>query len=776
MNFAGQSVPHESARGHVTGEALYTDDLAGRFPQLLHAWPVMAPHAHALLTSLDVTPAMEEPGVHTTLTDADVPGENDSGTNRHDEPLFPVEVMYYQQPVAWVLGETLEAARRGADRVRATYQSLPALLNVSDSIAAESFHAGPLRLYRGDPEGGLRRSPHRLDGNIEIGGQEHFYLETMASIAWLDAAGGVSVYSSTQHPSETQEIVARALGLPRHQVTVECLRMGGAFGGKEVQANPWAALAALGAWKTQRPVRVRLPRALDMALTGKRHPFLARYSAGFDEDGRLLALDASLYSDGGWSLDLSEPVLWRAMFHIDNAYCLHNVSVTGFVCRTHKTSQTAFRGFGGPQGMLVIEDILDRIARRLSLPAEVVRERNFYREGDTTHYGQPVKDAARIPAIWHTLLQTSDFAARRAHIATFNDTHPHRKRGIAITPVKFGISFTATFFNQAGALVLVYRDGSVQVNHGGTEMGQGLHTKIRQIAADSLGLPLEAVRIMSTRTDKVPNTSATAASASTDMNGAAVADACRQLKKRLAPVAGAMLGCAPEAVTFADGAASVSGDQVQTIPFAKVVEAAHRQRIPLFAQGYYATPGIHFDQKTGRGQPFRYFAYGAAVTEVEVDGFTGEHRVLRTDILQDVGDSVSPLIDRGQVEGGFVQGLGWLTLEELLWDAQGRVATAGASTYKLPSWSELPDVFNVAFLKRATEPGVIFGSKAVGEPPLMLALSAREAIRDAISAFGPGGVIELDSPLTPERIFWAVEKQRVALNVMVPPAAGAIRA
>ncbi|HWC96613.1 MAG TPA: xanthine dehydrogenase molybdopterin binding subunit [Candidatus Sulfopaludibacter sp.] len=776
MKFAGQAVPHESARGHVTGEALYTDDLAGRFPRLLHAWPVMAPHAHALLTSLDAAAAMEEPGVQATLTAADVQGENDSGANRRDEPLFPTEVMYHQQPVAWVLADTVEAARRGAARVVATYEPLPALITIPDAISAESFHAGPLRLHRGEPARELTLSPHRLEGSLEIGGQEHFYLETMASIAWLDEAGGVAVHSSTQHPSETQEIVARVLGLPRHLVTVECLRMGGAFGGKEVQANPWAAVAALGAWKTRRPVRVRLPRVLDMALTGKRHPFLARYSAGFDDDGKLLALELALYSDGGWSLDLSEPVLWRAMFHIDNAYCLDAVNVTGFVCKTHKTSQTAFRGFGGPQGMLVIEDILDRIARRLSLRPEVVRERNFYREGDTTHYGQTVKDAARIGVLWRRLMESSGFDGRRKAAAEFNDAHPHRKRGLAITPVKFGISFTAAFFNQAGALVLIYRDGSVQVNHGGTEMGQGLHTKIRQIAADSLGLPLDAVRMMSTRTDKVPNTSPTAASASTDMNGAAVADACGQLMARLAPIAGAMLGCPPEAVSFADGAASVRGDQVQRVAFAQVVEAAYRQRIPLFAQGYYRTPGIHFDQKTGRGEPFHYLAYGAAVTEVEVDGFTGEHRLVRTDILQDVGDSISPLIDRGQVEGGFVQGLGWLTLEELLWDAQGRVATAGASTYKLPSWSELPEVFEVAFLERATEPGVILGSKAIGEPPLMLAISAREAIREAIAAFGPGGVIALDSPLTPERIFWTVEKQRTALNVMATRSAGADRA
>jgi xanthine dehydrogenase large subunit len=759
---AGQPHPHESAQGHVSGEALYTDDLIARFPGILHAWPVLAPHAHALVVTLDAAPALEEPGVVATLTASGAPGEADSGAARHDEPLFPTEVMHHHQPVAWVLGETLEAAQRGAARVEVAYQPLPPILTIADAIAANSYHAGPLHLQRGDAADAIAKSPHRIQGELAIGGQEHFYLETQCAIAWLDESGGVAVHSSTQHPSETQEIVARVLGVPRHRVTVECLRMGGAFGGKEVQANPYAAIAALGAWKTHRPVRVRLPRILDIALTGKRHPFLARFSAGFDGEGLLDGVILSLFSDGGWSLDLSEPVMWRALFHTDNAYYLPAVDATGFVCRTHKTSQTAFRGFGGPQGMLVIEEILDRIARTLGIPPEVVRERNFYREGHTTHYGQPVKDASRIARIWEQLLETSRFAERRAEIERFNSAHPHTKRGMAITPVKFGISFTATFFNQGGALVLIYRDGSVQVNHGGTEMGQGLQTKIRQIAADSLGQPLEAVRIMPTRTDKVPNTSASAASASTDLNGAAVADACAQLRERLAPIAGAMLGCPPEAVRFRDGGVSVEGEQILSFPLEQVAEAAYRQRLPLFAQGYYRTPEIHFDQKTGHGAPFHYFAYGAAVTEVEVDGFTGAHRVLRTDILEDVGDSVSPLIDRGQVEGGFVQGLGWLTLEELLWDDQGRVATAGASTYKLPSWAELPERFEVAFLERATEPGVIFGSKAVGEPPLMLAFSAREAIRDAIAGFGPGGVVTLDSPATPERIFWAVGRARAA--------------
>ncbi len=740
MTNAGRPVPHESAHGHVTGGALYTDDLVGRYSGLLHAWPVLAPHAHARLVSLDVAPALEQPGVVTTLTAADVPGKGDSGPSRHDEPLFPRDIMFHRQPVAGVLADTVDAARRGASRVVASYEPLPAILGVEEAIAAGSFLTDPLRLSRGDVSV-IEKSALRIDGELVIGGQEHFYLETQSSIAWLDESGGVAVHASTQHPAETQEIVARVLGLARHQVAVECLRMGGAFGGKEVQANAWAAVAALGAWKARRPVRVRLTRELDMALTGKRHPYLARYSAGFSTDGRIEGLRLALYSDGGWSLDLSEAIMWRSLFHCDNAYYLPAVEVTGRVCRTHKTSQTAFRGFGGPQAMIVIEDILSQAAQRLSIPGEVIRARNFYRDGDTTHYGQAVEHADRLAVIWKQLKDTSRFDARRAEVAAFNARHDDVKRGLAMTPVKFGISFTATFYNQAGALVLIYRDGTVQVNHGGTEMGQGLCTKIQQLAADALGVGLDRVRVMSTRTDKVPNTSATAASAGTDMNGAAVVDACAQLKATLTKVAG-----------------SVPGGLAMS--FAELCEAAYTARVPLFAQGYYRTPDIHFDKATGRGKPFHYFAYGAAVSEVEVDRFTGAYRLLRTDILEDVGDSISPVVDRGQIEGGFVQGVGWLTLEELLWDDQGRLATGGASTYKLPSWSEMPEVFEVNFLEGATQPSVVFGSKAVGEPPLMLAISVREAMRDAVAAFGNQDVVTFPSPATPEQVFFAVRRVR----------------
>ncbi len=762
---ARHAVAHESASAHVTGDALYVDDMLRRFPHLLHAWPVLSPHAHAQLTALDAAPALEEPGVVTTLTGADVRGEGNTGSNRHDEPLFPDEVMFAQQPVAWVLGATLDAARRGAACVRARYHPLPAVLTIEQAIQADSYLTGPLRIASGDAAL-LSARALRVEGDVTIGGQEHFYLETQAAIAWLDDSGGIVVHASTQHPAETQEIVARVLGWPRHRVIVECLRIGGAFGGKEVQANAWAAVAALAACKTGRPVRVRLPRALDMALTGKRHPYLARYAAGFSADGRIEALRLALYSDGGWSLDLSEPIMWRSLFHCDNAYRLPALSAVGRVCRTHKTSQTAFRGFGGPQAMLVIEEVMSRAAQRLGLSGEAIRERNFYRPGDETHYGQPVDGAERMPVIWTQLKETSDWTRRRAGVAAFNAGNAHVKRGLAITPVKFGISFTATFFNQGGALVLVYRDGSVQVNHGGTEMGQGLCTKMQQVAVGALGVTADRVRLMPTRTDKVPNTSATAASAGTDLNGAAVLDACSQIGTRLRPVAAALLQCDAAVVRFDGNRAAGAG---RTVDFAAVCDAAYRQRIPLFAHGFYRTPDIHFDAAAGRGRPFHYFVYGAAVSEVEIDGFTGASRLLRTDILEDVGESIAPIVDRGQIEGGFIQGVGWLTIEELLWDAEGRVASAGASTYKLPSWSEVPDVFNVDFLARAAQPDVVLGSKAVGEPPLMLALSVREAIRDAVSAFGCGtDDVTLQSPATPEQIFFAVRRVRTSQTAAPP--------
>ena len=757
-----RGVPHESAGAHVTGTALYTDDLGGRLANVLYAWPVVSPHAHARLTRLDPAPALGVPGVFKVLTAADVPGVNDTGPVIQDEPLLPrvgEEVSYHAQPVAWVLAEDEEAARLGAARVVAEYRELPAILSIEQAIERGSFHTETGTLERGDPDGALASAPHLIEGELYLGGQEHFYLETQASLAVPGEDGGVFVHAGTQHPSETQAIVAQVCALPRHAVTVQCLRMGGGFGGKESQANPLAAVAALGAVLTGRPVRARLTRALDFALTGKRHPFLGRYRAGFDASGQLLGLTLDLFSDGGWSLDLSDAIAWRAMFHADNAYLLPHARVTVRVCQTHKTSQTAFRGFGGPQGMLMIEEVMDRAARTLGLPPERVRGRNFYREGDSTHYGQQVKDAGRIARIWNELLSSSDFAARRAEVDAFNAASEYVRRGLAITPVKFGISFTATFYNQAGALVLIYRDGSVLVNHGGTEMGQGLHTKVAQIAARTLGAPLDLVKVSPTRSDKVPNTSATAASSGTDLNGAAVQDACARLRGRLAAVAAGLFDVGAPDIVFEDGLVFPLGGRERSVTFASLVERAYHQRVQLFADGFARTPGIYFDKARGRGEPFRYFAYGAAVSEVEVNAFSGEHRLLRVDVLHDCGDSINPLIDRGQIEGGFVQGLGWLTLEDLRWAEDGRLATGGAGTYKLPGLFEVPQAFHVALLSDAHEEHVVLGSKAVGEPPLMLAISAREAIKDAVASFG-GGPVDLASPAIPEAVFFAIERAR----------------
>lgn len=742
---------HESAIGHVTGRANYVDDIALKSGALAVA-TVRSTHARAKFVITDLNAARSAPGVKAVLTAADIPGFNNTGPARHDEPLLAEkEVFYHGQLIAAVVATTAEAARLAAKLITIDYEPLPPLLGIEPAIAANSFHTDPHYLTRGDVTTALAESPHRLSGTLHIGGQEHFYLETHAAKAVPDGEGGVFVQSSTQHPSEVQSIVAEVLHLERNQVVVECPRMGGGFGGKETQGNVWAALTALAAIKTGQPVSVQLDRDEDIEFTGKRHPFFARFKVGFHPDGRLHAAQVDLFSDGGWALDLSMPVNDRALFHLDNAYYIPHVQFRGQVCKTNVTSHTAFRGFGGPQGMVVIEDIVSRIAHHLNLPPEVVRQRNFYHgdgETSTTHYGALVKDN-RIERIWTELLASSDFAQRKQELAAWNAQHPHKKRGLAITPVKFGISFTLKHYNQAGALVLIYADGSVQVNHGGTEMGQGLHTKILGVAMRELGLPAERIRLMHTRTDKVPNTSATAASSGSDLNGMAVADACRQLRQRLAPLAASLLGCLPEDIRFTDG--HVHASDGQSLAFKDLIAKAYTERIQLSAAGFYATPDLQWDWAVGKGTPFLYYSYGAAVSEVEVDGFTGMSHLRRVDILHDVGDSLNPAIDRGQIEGAFVQGAGWLTSEELKWNDQGRLLTHSASTYAIPAISDAPLDFRVALLKDAAQRNTIHGSKAVGEPPLMLAISVREALRDALCAFNKD-VSNIPSPLTPETL------------------------
>ncbi|MDJ0340818.1 xanthine dehydrogenase molybdopterin binding subunit [Streptomyces sp. H10-C2] len=762
----GVSMPHESATLHVTGTALYTDDLVYRTKDVLHAYPVQVMKAHGRITALRTEPALAVPGVVRVLTVSDVPGVNDAGM-KHDEPLFPDEVMFHGHAVAWVLGETLEAARLGAAAVEVELDELPAVVTLQDAIATESFHGARPLMVAGDIDAGFDGSAHVFTGEFQFSDQEHFYLETHAALALIDENGQLFIQSSTQHPSETQEIVAHVLGLHSHEVTVQCLRMGGGFGGKEMQPHGFAAIAALGAKLTGRPVRVRLNRTQDLTMSGKRHGFHATWKIGFDADGRIQALDATLTADGGWSLDLSEPVVARALCHIDNTYWIPNARVAGRIAKTNKVSNTAFRGFGGPQGMLVIEDILGRCAPLLGLDPMELRERNFYQpgRGQTTPYGQPVTQPERISAVWQQVQADAGITDRKREIAAFNAAHPNTKRALAMSGIKFGISFNLTAFNQAGALVLIYKDGSVLITHGGTEMGQGLHTKMLQVAATTLGIPLHKVRLAPTRTDKVPNTSATAASSGADLNGAAVKNACEQLRERLRQVAGTQLVGNASDVRIVEGVARILGSDKE-LAWDDLVRTAYFQRVQLSAAGFYRTEGLHWDAKTFHGSPFKYFSYGAAATEVEVDGFTGAYRIRRVDIVQDVGDSLSPMIDIGQVEGGFVQGAGWLTLEDMRWDAtdgphRGRLLTQAASTYKLPSFSEMPEEFNVSLMQNATEEGAVFGSKAVGEPPLMLAFSVREALRQAAAAFGPSGVsVDLASPATPEAVYWAIEEAR----------------
>ncbi len=760
---------HESAVGHVTGRAVYTDEQSMPVG-LLRLWPVQAPYAHAEILSIDASAALALPGVHAVLTAADIPGVNNTGPIKHDEPLIPADrVSYHGQAVAWVVASETAIAQRAAQDVKVEYRELPACLSIEQAIAEQRFHLPPSRIVRGDVETALAASAHRLQGEVRCGGQDHFYLETHASWVSIDGEGLVQIVSSTQHPSETQAIVAHVLGLPSNRVVCRCLRMGGGFGGKETQANAFAAVAALAAQRTGRAVAIQLPRMLDMQLTGKRHPFLGRFEVGFDADGLLQALDVELVADGGWSCDLSPPVLMRAMVHVDNAYYLPHVRVVGRIAATNLPSNTAFRGFGGPQGMLVGEEILDRVARHLQLPPELVRERNFYRadaqpERNTTHYGQPVVDN-HLPQLWAELKRSSDFERRRAELAEFNRSHATRKRGLAITPVKFGISFNKTEYNQAGALLLIYQDGSIQLNHGGTEMGQGLHTKMLGVAARTLGVSVERIRIMTTSTDKVPNTSATAASSGSDLNGQAVRNACLTVQARLAELAAGRLHCEPAELRFEQDQVYVRDrPEAERLSFDELVRAAYSARISLSATGYYRTPLIHWDPQAGQGHPFYYFSYGAAVSEVEICGHTGVPQLRRVDLLHDVGETLNEGIDRGQIEGGFVQGLGWLSCEELCWSAAGRLLTDAPSTYKIPTVADVPLDWHVSLYRRPAEPStdVIFGSKGVGEPPLMLALSVREALRDAVAAFGHGGVVTLDSPATPEAIFAAIARVRAA--------------
>jgi len=753
------AIPHESASLHVTGEAAYTDDL----PEptgTLHAALGVSTIAHGTLRSVDVARVREAPGVVDVIVAADVPGANDVGPIVHDDPILADSIVHFVgQPIFAVAATSVDLARRAARRPVVVIDALPAILSIDDAMRAESFVLPPVSVKRGDPQAALARAPHRVEGRVASGGQDHFYLEGQIALAIPQEAGGMQLFVSTQHPGEVQQMVAHALGVASNDIVVVCRRMGGGFGGKETQMSQIACVAAILARRSGRPVKLRLDRDDDMRSTGKRHAFEYRYDAGFDDDGRILGLDLTLASRCGFSADLSGPVNDRAVFHADNAYWLPDVAIHSYRCRTNTVSDTAFRGFGGPQGMFAIEHVLDEIARQLGKDPLDVRKANLYGTHDrnVTPFGMTVEDNI-APALVERLEQTSRYRERRAALAAWNRDNAVIKRGIALTPVKFGISFTATFYNQAGALVHVYRDGSVLVNHGGTEMGQGLFTKVRQVVARELGVAIDDVRVSASDTSKVPNASPTAASSGSDLNGMAARDACIKLRERLAPIAARELGCDAKDVCFADGVATGGG---RRLPFAEVTRAAYFSRVPLSATGFYATPKIHYDKDTLSGRPFFYYAYGAAVSEVAIDTLTGEHRLVAVDILHDVGRSINPAIDRGQIEGGFLQGWGWLAMEELVWNAQGELKTHAPSTYKIPASRDWPEAVTIALWPEPNREDTIYNSKAVGEPPLMLALSAFHALRDALAGVGSHPFpLRLDAPATDERILAAVQAMR----------------
>jgi xanthine dehydrogenase large subunit len=753
----GEPYPHDSAHLHVTGQALYCDDIP--LPaNALHGAFGISHIAHGRIRERDLSEVLATPGVVAVALPADIPGENNYGGVVHDDPIFADElVQYFGQPLFAVAADSYTTARKAARRAHVLYDELPALLDIRAALAARSYVLPSRTLVRGTPAPVLAASPHRLRGTVVIGGQDHFYLEGQIAIAIPQEDGAMLVHSSTQHPTEVQHIVAHALGVRAHSVTVQCRRMGGGFGGKESQPGLIAAAAAVLALKTRRPVKLRLDRDIDMIVTGKRHDFLADYEAGFDAQGRVLALTIMLASRCGYSADLSGPVNDRAVYHLDNAYFLEHVEITSHRCKTHTVSNTAFRGFGGPQGMMVIEKILDEVARRLQRDPLDVRRANFYGTAprNVTHYGQTIEDNV-IPDIVERLERESGYRERRRAIIDWNRRNALVKRGLALTPVKFGISFTATHFNQAGALLQVYTDGTVLLNHGGTEMGQGLHIKVAQVVAAELGVPLAAVRITTTDTSKVPNTSATAASSSSDLNGMAAQAAARTIRQRLVEHACEKHGVTPGEVRFADGTVYLGA---RSMSFADLVRGAYTARISLSATGYYRTPKIHWDKATLIGRPFYYYAYGAAVAEVALDTLSGETRLLRVDVLHDVGSSLNPAIDRGQVEGGFIQGVGWLTSEELWWDEKGALQTHAPSTYKIPTARDWPVHARITLLERSpNREETIHRSKAVGEPPLMLAIAVFHAIRDACAACGPAGALpQLTAPATPEAVLRAID-------------------
>jgi xanthine dehydrogenase large subunit len=756
------SLRHDSAHKHVTGTAEYIDDL--REPaDTLHAALGMADRAYAEILSIDLDAVRAAPGVVWVITADDIPGFNDvASTGRHDEPLLAEkEVQFHGQPIFTVIAETRDQARRAARLAKIEYRDLPHWTDIDGAVEnGAPLVVQPMVLTRGEPKAEIDKAPHRLQGRMVIGGQEHFYLESHIALAIPGEDDDVTVWSSTQHPSEVQHMVAHVLGVANNAVTVNIRRMGGGFGGKETQGNQFAALAAVAAKKLGRAVKFRPDRDEDMIVTGKRHDFRVDYDVAFDEDGRIHAVDTTYAARCGYCADLSGPVTDRALFHADSSYFYPHVQVASMPLKTHTVSNTAFRGFGGPQGMLGAERMIEEIAYTLGKDPLDVRKLNFYGQpgsGRTlTPYHQEVEDNV-IGRIIEELETSSDYQGRRQTILEFNENSPVIRKGIALTPVKFGISFTMTAYNQAGALVHIYQDGSIHLNHGGTEMGQGLYVKVAQVVADAFNVDIERVKITATTTEKVPNTSATAASSGSDLNGMAAYDAARQIKERLIEFAMRQFEVPREEVEFLPNQVRVGKD---IVPFDTLVRAAYYDRVQLSAAGFYKTPDIHWDREAGRGRPFYYYAYGAAVSEVSIDTLTGEYMVDRTDILHDVGKSLNPAIDIGQIEGGFVQGMGWLTTEELWWDDKGRLRTHAPSTYKIPLASDRPKIFNVKLAEWSQNAEPTIGrSKAVGEPPFMLAISVLEAISMAVASIADYRECpRLDAPATPERVLMAVER------------------
>ena len=755
-----QALAHDSAVKHVSGAAAYVDDIP-ELPGTMQVLVGMSERAHARIAALDLDAVRAAPGIVAVLSVADIPGINDASPVAGDDPVFAEGVVEYAgQSVFAIVAETIAEARAALKLARVTYDDEPAILTVDAALDADADLLPSHTMTLGDADAALAGARHRLAGRIAVGGQDHFYLEGQVAYAVPGEDRDMIVHSSTQHPSEVQHVVAKVLGLADNAVTVEVRRMGGAFGGKESQPALIAAIAALAAAKTGRPAKLRLDRDDDMILTGKRHDVRIDYDVGFDDTGRITGVRFDQAVRCGYSADLSAAIADRAMFHADNAYQLNNADIASRRMKTHTVSNTAFRGFGGPQGMIGIERVIDEIAFALGKDPLDVRKANFYPADGSgvTPYHMAVTDSV-IGEIVDELEISSDYRARRQAVRAFNAQHRILKKGIALTPVKFGISFTTSHLNQAGALVHVYKDGSVHLNHGGTEMGQGLFVKVAQVVAEEFQIDIGHVKITATTTGKVPNTSATAASSGSDMNGMAARNAARTIKDRLIAFAADSYKVPAEQVVFLANRVRIGNEE---IGFADLVGRAYLGRVSLSAAGFYATPGIHYDRETARGRPFFYFAYGAAVSEVVIDTLTGENRVLRVDILHDVGKSLNPAVDMGQIEGGFIQGMGWLTTEELCWDDAGRLQTHAPSTYKIPTANDRPDDMHMAIWEKGENPSeTIYRSKAVGEPPLMLAISVFSALTDAVAAAGDYKAFPaLDAPATPERILMAVEDVR----------------